>query len=166
MKTKITKIGLLGLAILVGIALNSFTIVKSNAKTKAAPLVETTQAVALISNWEEYNKVNEYVRKNICNVIRESDKVANVKEKGSYMSRCPSGYQSNITDHSDSVTVDKIVYGKINYYKGCGRNYICDFKACVSKGIALVKTKDMKEYVPVKEWLSSKETKPATMLKG
>lgn len=165
MKTKVTKIGLLVLAILVGIALNSFTIVKSNTKIKKTPMVEATETVVM-RNWEEYNKVNEYVRKNICNVIRESNKAANGNEKGSYMSRCPSGYQSNITDNGDSVSVDKIVYGKINYYKGCGRNYICDFKVCVNKGIAEVKTKEMKEYVPVKEWLSSKESKQAAVVKG
>ncbi len=159
MKSKLKKIGLLCAAIMVGIALNSFTILKKKTTTE-----KNQKVVSKFNDWEEYNKVNEYVRKKICAVIKQS-KTGSNDNKMDYMSRCPSGYQPAISDKTDSVKVDKMVYGKINYYKGCGRNYICDFKVCVSKGIAEVKTKDMKEYVSVKEWLANKEKTP-TVVKG
>jgi len=87
--------------------------------------------------------------------------------KMSSMSRCPSGYNESFAQKYDSVKADRVVYGKINYYKGCSANYICDFKVCVNTGTAEVKTKEMKEFVSVKAWLDQKE-KPATttMVKG
>jgi hypothetical protein len=159
MKTPITKISLFGIALIVGIALSSFTFKKVNAYKKSNSMV------TIKSNWDEYNKVNEFVRKNICSVIRQNESGNNGGSKLDYISRCPSGYQPQIADNVDSVKVDRIVYGKINNYKGCSRNYVCDFKVCVSKGIALVKTKEMKEYVNVKEWLAKKD-KTSSVVKG
>jgi hypothetical protein len=74
-----------------------------------------------------------------------------------YFSRCPSGYQSVLATKDDAVKTSNYVYGRINFYSGCSPKYVCSFKVNVDKGIAMVKTKDMKEYVAVSDWLQKKE---------
>lgn len=142
MKTTIVKIGLLAIAVVIAIAMSSFTSGNSN-----KPL-----ATVALSDWEEWEQVNEFVTKSITKEVQKRD---NYKpSKSSMFSRCPSGYEPNYS--SDSVKVDRYVYGKLNNYVGCSPKYICHFKVNVNKKIALVKGKDEKDYVAVKDWLQKK----------
>ena len=156
MKTTITKIGLLGIAGAIAFALCSFKTTMPPTKT-AVPTEE--------DEWAEWTKVHDFVDEKICNVIIENEKSKGHNVHVQSFSRCPSGYESNIATKQENVKVDKFVFGKINFYKGCSPKYICDFKVCVAKGTALVKTKEMTEYIPVADWLGKKETKGA-LVKG
>ncbi|HWY11067.1 MAG TPA: hypothetical protein VN026_07070 [Bacteroidia bacterium] len=157
MKTTIAKIGLLGIAGAIAFALCSF-------KTTMPP-IKTAVSTTDEDEWAEWTKVHDFVDEKICNVIIENEKSKGHDIQIHNFSRCPSGYESNIASKQEDVKVDKFVFGKINFYKGCSPKYICDFKVCVAKGTALVKTKDMNEYVPVAEWLGKKDTK-GTLVKG
>lgn len=107
--------------------------------------------------WEEYAVVYKYVSNNICKPIR----IASAKSKKStnQFSRCPSGYTPEISTKDDDVKKENFVYGTIELYNGCSPIYICDFKVCVNKGIALVKSKASETYITVDNWLAQKEKK-------
>lgn len=159
MKTTITKIALLGIAGAIAFVLCSF---KSD-----MPPTKPSPATVLEDEWAEWTKVHEFVDEKICNVIVENEKSKGHKVNMQSFSRCPSGYESNIATKHEAVKTDKYVYGKINFYKGCSPKYICDFKVCVAKGTALVKTKEMPEYIPVAEWLEKKDvSSKGTLVKG
>lgn len=149
MKTRsnIAKAALMIAIAATGIVLSSFT---------------GTKKTTAIKNYEEYNKVREFVHNNICNPIREKE---GSKVNADAFSRCPSGYHSKIAGHIDSVKVDQFTYGKVNLYKGCAAKYVCDFKVCVSKNIAEVKTKEMTEYVSVNIFLEMGNAKPSPQVK-
>ncbi|MBA3664255.1 MAG: hypothetical protein H0W61_08610 [Bacteroidetes bacterium] len=146
MKTssRIAKACLLVVAITSGIVLSSFTGTKETAGTTG------------LKNYEEYYKVRDFVQEKICSVIRKQKPASG---KMSSFSRCPSGYESQIAGELDSVKVDHFTYGKINLYKGCSPTYVCDFKVCMSKGFAEVKSKGMKDYMSVEKWLEETSTK-------
>ncbi len=157
MKTTLTKIALLGIAGVIAFALCSF-------KNKINTTTVNTKAV-LEDEWAEWSKVQAFVDEKICNAIIENEKSKGRNINIQSFSRCPSGYEPNIITKHEAVKTDKFVFGKINFYKGCSPKYICDFKVCVDKGTALVKTKEMEEYIPVNEWLSKKDSK-SSLVKG
>jgi hypothetical protein len=109
--------------------------------------------------------VREFVYRNICTPFIEADEGKGISMK--VFSRCPSGYQSQIISSADSVKVDKDVCGVIMVYRGCSGAYVCDFKVNVNKKTTLVKSKEMREYITVAEWLERKQDnkKPATEVK-
>ena len=109
-----------------------------------------------ISSEEESTKVYAYINNNITSELRKALPKKNVKAMS--FSRCPSGLNTDITN-DDKVTADEVMYGTINNYVGCKREYVCDFKVCVNKKIALVKSKDDTEYITVQDWLKQKNTK-------
>lgn len=151
----IVKTALLIAVLATGIVLCSFTGSKNISKIKTTGL----------TNDEEYYKVRSFIQENICNVIRKKQGSGTSSKS---FSRCPSGYQSNIAGDIDSVKTEKFTYGTINLFKGCSPTYVCDFKVCVAKGIAEVRSKDMKEYVTVAAWLemrAAKKAEPAEQVK-
>ncbi len=158
MKTMLTKIALLGIAGAIAFALCSFT---NNVSTTTF----NTKTVGE-DEWAEWNKVRAFVDLNITTAIKQR---SNTKIKTNSFSRCPSGYQPEfIADYKD-VKTDKEVFGSLELYRGCAPEHICDFKVCVNKKIALVKSKGDQEYVSVKEWLEEKYSAPAknsTLVKG
>lgn len=107
------------------------------------------------NNWKEYRAVNSFVYKTVCEPIR----VASPKSKMSVnkFSRCASGFTPEITTKEEDVKKENFVYGTIQEYKGCSPTYVCDFKVCVDKGVALVKSKNSDNYVTVNEWLVAKK---------
>jgi hypothetical protein len=145
MKTTLTKIALLGIAGAIAFALCSF---------KSLPKQNNVTA-GLDDEWTEWNKVHDFIDKNIVSEISGTDK-ENKKAKAEYFSRCPSGYSSQIAGEREVVKTDRDVFGKIVFYKGCGQKYICDFKVCVDKAEAYVKNKGTNDYITVQEWLASK----------
>jgi hypothetical protein len=142
MKNTIVKIGLLALAVVIAIAMCSFT--TENSSTKVSN--------AVLNDWEEWEKVNDFVNSTITVPVQKKDN--HKPSKAAMFSRCPSGYEPNYS--SDSVKVDRFVYGKLNNYVGCSPKYICHFKVNVNKKIALVRGKDETEYIAVKDWLEKK----------
>src|ERR1043166_6622508 len=106
---------------------------------------------------EEYGEVLAFVSEKIVTPISKSRGTGNMKM--SAFSRCPSGYQSRLAGDYDSAKVDRFVFGKVRLYKGCSGNNVCDFKVCVNKNIALVRTDDTEEFVTVKDWLNGKRKK-------
>jgi hypothetical protein len=149
MKTTLTKIALLGIAGAIAFALCSF---------KSIPAVKPLPTT-IDDEWTEWNKVNEFIDKNIVSEIAKNDK-ENKRVKTDFFSRCPSGYNSQIVGQYEEVKTDRDVRGKVVFYKGCGQKYICDFKVCVDKGEALVKNKDASDYMSVKEWIADKNKTP------
>ena len=149
MKTTMTKIALLGIAGAIAFALCSF---KNNVSTTTV----NTKTV-LGDDWTEWNEVRTFVKENIQNQISAVDKENAKRAKMEYYSRCPSGYSSTIAGKRETVKKDTDVFGTIVLYKGCASKYICDYKVCVAKNIALVKNKGDEEYVTVKEWLEKKD---------
>jgi hypothetical protein len=123
-------------------------------------------ALSLKDNWDEYNKVSEFVYENICKPISEELSVNHANNMNSYISRCPSGYNSHMTTKTDSVKPDRFVNGKIVFYKGCSPKYICDFKVCVAKNFIVVKNKEAKEWLSVNEWLKRKKEAQKAMVKS
>jgi hypothetical protein len=154
MKTTITKFFPALFIAAVAITLSSFT---GSKKTEPASTLKTEIIV------NDYAAVREFVTENITVKIREHRSPGELKVKS--FSRCPSGYQSRIISSADSTKVNMFVYGKINLYKGCSPQHVCDFRVHVEKGIAEVKNKDDKDYISVREWLelnpASKEETPA-----
>ena len=151
MKKRKTKIGWVITTIAFITFLMSFTVKKKQSVLSGK------------SGSEEYYEVRNFVQKKICMVLSKNDADAGIKLK--YFGRCPSGYQSAIADARDSVKLDKYVYGKIKLYEGCRGNYVCDFKVCVNKNSAELKSAEMTEYVSVDEWLKSKGKKKEPELK-
>ena len=147
MRSSILKTGLV-LAIST-IALCSFT----NRNIKNPP--ETINKTSL-SDEDDYTKVYNFIDSKICTAIEKAAPKKNVKAMS--FSRCPSGINSEITN-DDKVSSDDIVYGTINDWIGCSRKYVCDFKVCVNKQIAMVKDKNDTEYVLVQDWLKRKNIK-------
>lgn len=147
MKTAIAKIGLLALATGIAIALSSFR----KAETTKAPAIAAS-ASSDNDSWEEWQKVSSFVYANISKEMQKHD--THKPSKTSMFSRCPSGYQPNYT--SDSVKVDRFVYGKLNNYTGCHATYVCSFKVNVNQKVALIKGKDEEEYMAVKDWVKKK----------
>ena len=148
MKITIAKIGLLALAAGIALALSSFKKAEiTTIKLKAENVVSASE-----SDWDEWQKVSDFVDKAISKEVRKHD--GKKASKTAIFSRCPSGYEPNFT--SDSVKVDRYVYGKLNNYIGCRANYVCNFKVNVTKKIALVKGKDETEYIAVKDWIQKK----------
>ena len=156
-----TKIALLGIAGAIAFALCSFT---ANVST-----VNVNPISVNGDEYAEWNKVRAFVKENIQNKISAEDKEYAKRAKMESFSRCPSGYNSTIAGKRETVKTDGDVFGTIVLYKGCSPKHICDYKVCVDKGIALVKSKDAEEYVTVKEWLEKKETtasKNSSLVKG
>lgn len=160
-KTILTKIALLGIAGAIAFALCSF-------KTTFPATEANVVTKAVDDDWTEWNEVRTFVRENIQNPISAADKEHVKRAKMEYYSRCPSGYNSTIAGKRETVKKNADVFGTIVLYKGCSSKYICDYKVCVDKNIALVKNKDEEEYVSVQEWLEKKETAPknTTLVKG
>ncbi len=156
MKTTMTKIALLGIAGAIAFALCSFKNEISTTTLNTKPVVE--------DEWAQLNKVRAFVELNITTPIKQKN---NSKIKANNFSRCPSGYQSEflVNDYKD-VKTDREVLGTIELYKGCEPENICDFKVCVAKKIALVKSHDADEYMTVNEWLATKENKNTSVAKN
>lgn len=150
------KISLMALTALVVIGMSSFVV--KNAEKNNAPEISGKNAEA-----DEWSKVYTFVNDKICTAIEQSDEQNGKHVKLNYFSRCPSGYESVLATQGDAVKTGSFVYGKIEFYRGCSPKYICNFKVCVDKDIALVKTKDMKEYIAVKDWLQRKNTSKAVV---
>ena len=146
MKTTLTKIALLGIAGAIAFALCSF---KTNISTTD---VNVTKKF-VEDEYAEYHKVYAFVEQNITTAIKQKTQI-----KTSHFSRCPSGYQPDFLADYKDVKTDKEVLGSIELYRGCSPKHVCDFKVCVAKKIALVKSKDSEEYITVKEWLEKNET--------
>ena len=155
MKTTMTKIALLGIAGAIAFALCSFTNEMSTTTVNTKTVVE--------DEWAEWNKVRAFVDLNITTAIKQK---TNSKIKANHFSRCPSGYQPEFVADSKDVKTDREVFGTLELYKGCAPEHVCDFKVCVAKKIALVKSKDADEYVTVKEWLAKKESKNNSVVKN
>ena len=147
MKPSILKTGFV-LAI-ASMAFCSFTIKE---KPKATPKMSTT----ISEDEDAYSKVYAYINSSITSELRKALPKKNVKAMT--FSRCPSGLNTDITNE-DKISTDEMMYGTINDYVGCKREYVCDFKVCVNKKIALVKSKNDTEYVTVQAWLKQKNTK-------
>ena len=81
------------------------------------------------------------------------------KKGADQFSRCPSGYTPEFTTKDDDVKKENFVFGTVELYRGCTPTYVCDFKVCVDKGIALVKSKESKTYITVANWLDQKKKK-------
>jgi hypothetical protein len=150
MKTTLTKIALLGIAGAIAFALSSFKNEVSTTKVNKKSVVEDEYA--------EWNKVRAFVDLNITTAIKQK---TNVKIKSNSFSRCPSGYQPDFLADYEDVKTDREVLGSLELYRGCAPEHICDFKVCVNKKIALVKSKDSNEYITVKEWLAKKDIAPS-----
>lgn len=148
MKTTINKTGFIAAIFSMGFLLSSFT---PNKKTTSVK-----------DNWEEYSKVQEYAYKHICVPISKgliSDKKTTVK----YFSRCPSGYQTEMGIEVDSIATNKFVNGEVVFYKGCEPEYVCDFKVCVDRNFAMVRSKGSKEYMSVSAWIQKKNNANKTV---
>ena len=150
MKTNIRKAGLLSIIAVATIALCSFTI--SNKENE-----KTITKVTAEDEWADWNKVHDYVNKKICKEIIKHDKANGMSVPLNSFSRCPSGYEPAIAGEAENVSCAAYVYGKINLFKGCSPKYVCNFKVCVDKGIAKVKTPGMDEYMNVADWLATKD---------
>ena len=136
-----------------GLLFSSFTSTKTE-----------TSALTLKTDWEEYDKVNTFAWDHVCKPISEGLKRGASKNKADYFSRCPSGYTPEMTSKTDSVKTDKFVNGKVVFYKGCNPTYICDYKICVAKNFAMVRSKGTKDYMSVADWLKSKKESSKTLL--
>ena len=155
MKTSIKKISLPALVAAAGLILCSFTFISNKTEKRA---ITTNSASG--EDWSEWYKVQEFVDAKIVDAIRESEKSKGHKVNFNSFSRCPSGYESTIASKKPDVTRENFVFGKVHLYRGCSPKYVCDFKVCVNKNIALVKTKEMSEYVTVSDWLITKKDEP------
>lgn len=142
MKTKMKRAGL-GLAVLMTVVVFSSFVNKIQQVKRSEPTGDPET-----EKWEQYRKVSKFVMKKICNPIAASSgRGYSAKE----FSRCPSGYQPEFT--TDDVKSADIAYGTVQLYSGCTPKYVCDFKVCVDKEYAMVKSKNSKEYITVEEWL-------------
>ncbi len=155
MKTRSIKTGLILIAIASVFALSSFT--------GATPKPEPEK---IKTDWKEYHEVQQYVEENICEPIRKNYVLKHGKSSLHSFSRCPSGYHSEMITATDSVKTDRFVNGEIVFYKGCESSYICDFKVCVEKGFAVVRSKGSKNYISVNEWLQRREQYAKKTIKG
>ena len=140
MKTRIKKLSLGALILITGVVFSSF--IGNNKESNGE------------NNW---GAVYNYVSENICKPIR----IASPKSKKStdQFSRCPSGYTPEFVTEDDDVKKENFVYGTVAFYRGCNPTYVCDFKVCVDKGIALVKSKGSEKYTTVDNWLAQKKKK-------
>ena len=148
MKTISTKIVLLTLASGIAFGFSSF---KKEEPGSVTPIKKQMSA-KIDTDWDQWQEVQEFVDKKISKPVQERAPKRNPKVMA--FSRCPSGYHSDFV--SDSVLVDRYVYGEINNYTGCNPTQICSFKVNVKKNIALVKGKGDKQYIAVKDWLEKK----------
>lgn len=155
MKTNTLKTVCILVILISGLLASSFT----NNKVK-----ETTHS--LNNNWEEYNKVREYVSENICTPLSEHLNINHSKSAIKYFGRCPSGYEPEIQMVVDSVRTNRFVNGSIVFYKGCTPNYVCHFKVFVTKGFAVVRSKGSKEYMSVNEWIKLKNENSKAIVKN
>jgi len=150
MRTNLKKTGLPALAAAAAIVLCSFTYT-----TKESEKIKTSVATES-EDWSEWHKVQEFVSAKVVTVISESRSKGHATNFNSF-SRCPSGYESTLAGKKPEVTCEKIVYGKVHLFRGCSPKYVCDFKVCVNKELALVKSGDMTDYVTVAEWLKKND---------
>lgn len=111
-------------------------------------------AMDAAANWE---KVYSFIESSVVAPIEAAESKKKSKSKVEYFSRCPSGIESTIS--SDSVKVEKYVYGKVNNWVGCSARGICYFRVLTSKKIAQVRDLTSKEYVNVSDWISKKYPK-------
>lgn len=155
MKTNNLKAAFILVILISGLLSSSFT----NSKVK-----ETSNS--LNNNWEEYNKVREYISENICAHLSNNLNVSHGKSAIKYFGRCPSGYEPEITIAMDSVRTNRFVNGTIVFYKGCTPNYVCHFKVLVDKGFAVVRSKGSKEYMSVTEWIKLKNENSKAIVKN
>lgn len=144
MKTKMKKISLGLVVLMAGVVFSSFIGKKSK-----------KNVVPEINESEKYESVSAFVFKRVCDPIR----AANPKNRGNVksFSRCPSGYFPSMAEDVDDKKTDAFVYGTVELYKGCSPQYVCDFKVCVNKNYAMVKSKGSKEYTTVSEWISEQK---------
>ena len=170
------KISLLGLVAAVAMGMSSFTTKKEKDKIhmaadvngvpiSGAAISDELSRESELSNENEWSQVYNFIDEKICTALAENDQENGKKVKMNYFSRCPSGYQSVIASKDEAVKCGNYVYGRINFYSGCSPKYICNFKVNVDKGLAMVKTKEMTNYVPISDWLN-KKTLTKAVVKG
>lgn len=125
----------------------AFTCQLSTAQSKAS--VET--------NWEEYQKVQDFIEENVCDVFTAKVKLTGIKSTH-YFSRCPSGYNSQMLSKENTVRPENYVDGKIVFYQGCNANYVCHFKVCVAKNYIVLRSPGT-NYMTVSDWVASRKQK-------
>lgn len=155
MKTNNLKTAFILVILISGLLSSSFT----NSKVK-----ESTYS--LNNNWEEYNKVREFISENICTHLSNNLNVSHANNVIKYFGRCPSGYVPEIQVAVDSVRTNRFVNGTIVFYKGCTPNYVCHFKVFVEKGFAVVRSKGSKQYMSVNEWIKLKNENSKAIVKN
>lgn len=117
--------------------------------------------------WDNYQKVYQFLNKQVCNRFEDGLVLKTVKGKASLFSRCPSGYQPDFAIPTDSVRTDRYVNGKIEYYRGCTPYPVCDFKVCVDKQFVVVKSPGSTVWCSVSDWIvlqNRKTNKKAELL--
>lgn len=105
-------------------------------------------------DWDAYQKVQDFVEENVCNVLSAKVKMAGTRNTN-YFSRCPSGYNSQMITRDTSVRPENFVDGKIVFYHGCQAKYVCHFKVCVSKNYIVLRNPGT-NYMTVSDWVAAR----------
>lgn len=106
---------------------------------------------------DEKAKVAEFTYKTICEPLRVGLKDKNGSFSEEDFSRCGSGYHPAFATAKKELRTENDVFGTISVYKGCKPHYVCNFKICVDKGLALIKSAKDTEYVTVASWLKNQK---------